>query len=348
MPSSKTPAGSAETTAAGNSGNQATSQKTSNSTAEAIRGAKSNASVKNDSQVTVNQARVSETSVAQVPSKDTSSLVDPSTANNDLQRDRYRNSDNPSITPSRQLGEAEEDKIASISVKAYDGTEIVSGFTSFFLQGVSESEQEKYQVVETFTAYYAFFFGKRPPIYRYSGMLLNDQDNNWMNTFRFMYENYFRGTAAAELGAQAIVTYDKRAVSGFLLGLNINQEASSDKGVPFSFDLLVITHDLVGFSSDFDQFIRTQQERLRELRTKSQADIASLNKGQDTLQNIFKNSVLSGKVPTGAAKKLGELVTPKPDSMVATAPQKLTDALVQGAVPTDPSKMTYDNDLLIK
>lgn len=348
MPSSKTPAGSAESTAAGNSGNPSTSQKTSNATAEAIRGARAPASVKSDQPVTVNQVRVSETTVAQPPAKDTSSLVDPSTANNDLQRDRYRNSDNPGSYPSRQLGEAEEDKIASISVKAYDGTEIVSGFTSFFLQSVSESEQEKYQIVETFTAYYAFFFGKRPPIYRYSGMLLNDQDHNWMNTFRVMYENYFRGTASAELGAQAIITYDKRAVSGFLLGLNIQQDAANDKGVPFSFDVLVINHDLVGFSSDFDAFVRAQQDRLRELRDRAAADIASLNKGQDTLQSIFKNSVLTGKVPAAIAKKIGDITTPKPDTQEAKAPTKLTDALVQGAIPNDPSKMTYENDLLIK
>lgn len=354
MPSSKTPAGSPETTAAGNSGNRATSQKVSNLTTEAIRGAKSNSATKTETQVTVNQVQVSDTSVAQPPGTTDLPTNSRPDSMESLDRDRYRYSDDPGNRPSRQLGEPDEDTPASLAITGYDGTEIIEGYSSFFLQSVSEAEQEKYQVVETFTAYYVFFYGKRPPIYRYSGMLLNDPDNNWMNTFRFLYENYFRGTASSDLGAQAVLTYDKRAVSGFLLGLNIQQEASSDKGVPFSFDMLVISHDLVGFSTDFDQFIQTQQERLAELRSRASADIASLNKGQDTLQSIFKNSVLTGRIPTASASKVGEVATPKPESNKATVPQKLTNSLVQKAVENNPATATYGvestqtSDLLIK
>ena len=334
MPSSKTPAGAAEVSASGNSGNPSTSMKLSNANAVQTRGALSNGSTKFDSKMETNVTQPSGTSVGQPPAQ---SNVLNSTGRQDnvedLSYDRYRNSDNPGSRPSRQLGEAEEDKPASISIKAFDGTEIITGYSSFFLQGVSEAEQEKYQIVETFTAYYTFFFGKRPPIYTYSGILLNDPEQNWMNTFRFLYENYFRGTAAAELGAQAIVTYDKRAVSGYLLGLNINQDAMSDKGVPFTFNLLVITHDLVGFSSDFDAFIANQQARLKDLRDRAAADVKTLNKEPDTLQTILKNSVLKGKLPAAFAKNPAEAaVTTPPSTLAVTDATKTAENLAHKSI----------------
>jgi hypothetical protein len=235
-------------------------------------------------------------------------------------------------------GEPEEDMPAALKVVSFKGEEIFKAYSNFFLQSVSESEQEKYQIVETFTAYYAFFFGKRPPIYTFSGVLLNDPDNNWMGTFRFLYENYFRGTAAAELGSQATLTYDKRVVSGYLLNLSISQDAMQDKGVPFSFSMLVITHDLVGFSSDFDAFIQKQQEELRRLKEKATADIAGLNKNPDTMQKIIANQALGGK---HSFARLG-----KPDKNVVVSQKaegpSVKNTLAQNAVN---NMLTSGNDL---
>jgi hypothetical protein len=332
--------GYAEKSLTGNAGNPATSQSPLLSQIEGVRGSLAGSTDKLFTPMVVNQVQPSGTSVAAPPTAPEQDFA---------AYDTYRSNGNG---PSREIDEPEKDTIASIAIRTPDGN-VVSGYSSFFLQSVSEAEQEKYQIVETFTAYYAFFFGKRPPIYRYSGMLLNDPKNNWMNSFRFMYDNYFRGTASAELGAQAVMTYDKRSVSGFLLGLQIQQDASLDKGVPFSFDLLVINHDIVGFSADFDKFIKDQQDRLQSLRARAQADIASLNKGQDTLQSILKNSVLQGRSPTGSLKKLGESATTRPDTTKATIPTAKDNLknnyLKQRTVVNDVKTATYgvESDITI-
>lgn len=215
--------------------------------------------------------------------------------------------------PSRELGEPEEETIATISV-ATDTEIILSNYSQFFLLGVSEGDQEKYQVVETFTAYYAFFFGRRPPVYRFSGMLLNDSQFNWMNDFRYAYNNLMRGTAAAEIGARVIISYDKRVVSCFPLSLNINQDAQTDKGVPFSMDVLVISHELVDYSTDLKTFMDQKQDDLRQLKNQIQDDIKRMSKDVNPEQAFVKQLVLKKNLPASSVSKPGQIKNANPAS----------------------------------
>jgi len=145
------------------------------------------------------------------------------------------------------------------------GATFINAYTRFFLQGVTEAEQEKYQVVETFTGFYTFFYGKRPPIYRYSGLLLSDPNYRWNNDFKYVYENFFRGTSAVEFAAEVIMTYNGRVITGFPLSLTMQQEAANDKGMPFSMDLLVVSHDVI-LSSDISDLLQQKQIQLAQYR----------------------------------------------------------------------------------
>lgn len=219
---------------------------------------------------------------------------------------------------SRGLGtfggaQSPEETIATISV-ATDTQVLLSNYSQFFLQSVSEGDQEKYQVVETFTAYYAFFFGRRPPVYRISGMLLNDTQYNWMNDFRYAYNNLIRGTAAAEVGARVIISYDKRVISCFPLSLNINQDAASDKGVPFSMDLLVITHDFLDYSTDLKSFMDKKQNELRTIKNQIQEDIKKMSKDVNPEQAFIKQLVLKKNKAASSVAKAGEKTTANPGS----------------------------------
>jgi hypothetical protein len=156
-------------------------------------------------------------------------------------------------------------------------TDLISNYSRFFLENVSEVEQEKYQIVETFTGYYAFFYGKRPPIYRYSGVLLSDSIYRWNNDFKFVYENYFRGTRATELGAEVLIVYDGRQISGFPLGLSMQQDAVNEKGMPFSIDMLVVDHKTLKFSNDIASFLQDQQSRLATTRANLKKYLIQLN-----------------------------------------------------------------------
>ena len=247
--------------------------------------------------------------------------------------DLYRNHD-------RKIEEAEVDKPASIRITTVgpNHKNIISAYSNFMLQAVSESEQEKYQVVETFTAYYAFFYGKRPPVYNYSGMLLNDEKQGWANSFKDMYERYFRGTKTAELGAQVFLSYGNKVVSGFILNLSMQEDAMNPNGIPFSFSMLVIDYTILKFSDDYNTFLNTLQKNMAAMKEKADQDIKQLNQTPDSLQNIIKNQVLNGlRSIVFAAKSVKKEDTTS--KKVKTETER-KDAMVNQAINASPSPIS--------
>jgi hypothetical protein len=187
---------------------------------------------------------------------------------------------------------------------------IISAYSRFFLQNVQEAEQEKLQIVETFTAFYVFFYGKKPPVYRYSGMLLNDENHKWTNDMKFFYENYFRGTKSVELGAQAVMSYDGAIVSGFLIDMSVGKSADLDKGAPFSFSMVVTDHTPAYFSADIDDLINAAQTALANQAAIIQQQLAAINSGVPSQQytaamQVCNNAAvpasvaITGSAPTG-------------------------------------------------
>jgi hypothetical protein len=112
--------------------------------------------------------------------------------------------------------------------------------TKFFLENVIENREEKVQIVDTFGEWVAFFFGRRPEVYTYSGTLLNAKNHDWKNEFQLNYEYFLRGSQAVKYRATVFIQYDDVMVEGFLLNCSVQQNAASHNGVPFSFNLLVI------------------------------------------------------------------------------------------------------------
>jgi hypothetical protein len=111
--------------------------------------------------------------------------------------------------------------------------------TKFFLENVAENREEKVQIVDTFGEWTAFFFGRRPEVYTYSGTLLNARNHEWANEFAENYDYFLRGSQAVRYRATIFLQYDNVLVQGFMLSSSFQRNAASDKGVPFSFSLLV-------------------------------------------------------------------------------------------------------------
>lgn len=132
--------------------------------------------------------------------------------------------------------------------------QLIPSYTKFFLEGIQENQQEKMQVVETFNDFYVFFYGERPPIYTFSGHLLNLQNYNWLNEFTYYYENFWRGTKAVELGARVFLTYNYQQVQGYIISMNTNINAATDKAAPFSFQFLVTKRLIFNQSIKSDLF----------------------------------------------------------------------------------------------
>lgn len=160
-------------------------------------------------------------------------------------------------------------------------TNIIPPYTRFFLQNTSHANQEKYQIVQTFRDFKIFFYGKQPVIKNYSGYLLNAKNQDWMQDFEYVYENYLRGTKSVELNALTYLTFDNVIVEGYVINSQFNQTALEQNGVPFSFSMIVLDRVPVNIE-----------------------DVRLRNRVTDTLRN--RNQVIDNqkKLPSAALEKM--------------------------------------------
>ncbi|MCJ7521951.1 MAG: hypothetical protein MUP21_07020 [Dehalococcoidia bacterium] len=129
--------------------------------------------------------------------------------------------------------------------------DLIPAYTKFFLESVSEAHAERSQIVETFGNFYVFMHGERPPMYTFSGKLVNSKNANWVQDFMFTYDTYLRGTRCTELNAKAILTYGGRQIEGLILSMQTGTQASLEGSVEFSMQVVVFQRKYLGFSDDF-------------------------------------------------------------------------------------------------
>ena len=70
-----------------------------------------------------------------------------------------------------------------------DRTKAAPMTANYILQSISESREEKLQLLETFGQAYGFFFGERPRVVQFSGTLVNTVDFNWRSEWRYRLES---------------------------------------------------------------------------------------------------------------------------------------------------------------
>lgn len=142
--------------------------------------------------------------------------------------------------------------------KQKSGAFVIFGTDQFLLQSATEQDVERYQIVETFGEPVAFFFGRRPRIYTYSGTLFNSgfrfngAGNNffedstefqvnsmlWRDNFKLAYELFLRGTKCVKFRARAYLNYDRVLREGFILNNQIIQNIHPNM-VQFSFSMFI-------------------------------------------------------------------------------------------------------------
>lgn len=168
--------------------------------------------------------------------------------------------------------------------------DLIPPFTKFILENVQESHNERSQVVETFGDFYAFFFGERPPIYNFSGTLINSKSINWLADFMFYYENFLRGTKCVENNATLVLTYGGRQIEGFMLNVGSATQAVTDKGVAISFQVLVIDRKILSLSVDFGLVLKNGKFAQDEtfLRKLAEAGLsrAEVSRAYNTVKNV--------------------------------------------------------------
>lgn len=244
----------------------------------------------------------------------------------------------------RTLGEREEkpENIASISVTMdFSGVQdpsnpfsgikgkVVNGYSRFFLQNVTESQSEKYQILETFTSFYVFFYGRRPSVYRFSGTLLNDPTHRWANDMLFYYENYLRGTRNVEFNGQGIINYDSTTVTGFILNLVTQRKSDIEREVPFTMDFLVLDHQITNFSTDIADLISKKTQELQQLSQAIQQQIALVSKDVQQRDILFLKKAATGALPPTRSIPLGKSTS-------------ISDLGTTVSTKLDPGKVTND------
>ena len=104
-----------------------------------------------------------------------------------------------------------------------------TGFIDFLLTGAQEGFAEKAQIVDTLTDnYVAFYSGEQPPLFQYSGTVLNTyQDDQRVWLFR-LYREILRGTRLANRNLIARLRYDSFIVSGYLESMDQSLSGDND------------------------------------------------------------------------------------------------------------------------
>lgn len=138
----------------------------------------------------------------------------------------------------QDLGEENGAQVVSIIDSSAPG-----GFSdathNFILQGVSETRQEKVQIVETFGDHFTFFYGQKPTVLQVRGMLFNSADFNWKNEFLANYDRLLRGTKCVENRTRVFLGWDDVVAQGYMLNVQIQYDKDLPLVVPFSFSLLL-------------------------------------------------------------------------------------------------------------
>lgn len=117
------------------------------------------------------------------------------------------------------------------------------GYIDFLLTAAVEAYQEKVQIVDVLSDnYVAYYFGAQPPVFQYTGVLLNSKQDDWRSAFTVIYNDIIRGTELARRKAVVTLSYDNMAVTGTVM--NMSQTFSADGpyyqlAAAFNFSLLV-------------------------------------------------------------------------------------------------------------
>jgi hypothetical protein len=184
-----------------------------------------------------------------------------------------------------------------------------TGFIDFFLTQINETFAEVAQVEKVLSDnYVAFFFGSEPPVFQYSGMLLNSVQDDQRIGMAIAYQHLIRGTQLARRGALLRVRYDDVIVSGTVMNMSQVLNADNELAVPFNFSLLVKEYLIIKVPSQ----VTTKVETAFVLPENAQQVGSASNIRSKTLlapTKLSSTSVAGDDQDASAAETLADKVT---------------------------------------
>lgn len=232
-----------------------------------------------------------------------------------------------------------------------------TGFIDFLLTGAQETFQEKTQIVDTLTDnYVAFYSGREPPAFSYTGVLLNTYQDDQRVWFWRLYQEILRGSRLATRNLILHLRYDSFIVSGYMETLQMGISGDSDlSSSQFAFTIRVkrmsVFTQALGAptlvneptpDSDFDGIVPQRQaaasaiepptatrkpaaQQLEELEASVAANRraraqAALSRATDAFLNVPPTTVAEGTAEARLSSRLatGEVTGNTPTSASAT------------------------------
>lgn len=155
----------------------------------------------------------------------------------------------PKGTNKKKWAETVPPSIKSAFEQAVDET---NGYINFITKNVSYDIQEKSQVLHTFGGQEAvYFYGKAPVQVNFSGLLVDDLDNDQFTKFLNLYMNYLRGSKASADYCYIELSLNNATFTGAFTGIQVQQDSSRDTDVTFSAQFIAKTFTLASTDTIF-------------------------------------------------------------------------------------------------
>lgn len=161
------------------------------------------------------------------------------------------NTDLPHRRPLNGL-EIYEDTYATLSVTRPNGRPVNLKHTavgdesledsytsSFIVQSISESREEKQQLVPTFGDDYAYYYGQRPRMITVNAILPHAENFQWNQEFWTNYENTLRGTRLVDKDARVYLYVDRQVYEGYMVSADTTRSADNQHIVQLRFTMHV-------------------------------------------------------------------------------------------------------------
>jgi hypothetical protein len=170
----------------------------------------------------------------------------------------------------------------------------VRDYSDFILQRVEDQRMEKQQIIETFGDTFVYFFGERPRMITFSGVLMNTDDFNWRAQFWQNYDLFLRGTKLVQMNARCYLSYDTIVIEGYPLSASAADDADNPYTVQFQMQMLVTNYyeyssvghiRFPGIEADTTDVLNAELEKTRKTFVSTGAEVR------------FKNATAKG--PTG-------------------------------------------------
>lgn len=127
-----------------------------------------------------------------------------------------------------------------------------NGYINFIAKSVSYDIQEKSQVLHTFGGQEAiYFFGKAPIQVNFSGLLVDDLDNDQFCKFLDLYLNYLRGSKASQDYCYVELSINNATFTGAFTGISVQQTSERDTDIQFTAQFIAKTFTLASTDSIF-------------------------------------------------------------------------------------------------